>query len=147
MPEVVHAVSEGERFAGDTDLTVVSCSSCHVTYAIPTSFYKSALKWRGDRTDGRGWKICCPFGHTWWYVGETETEKLRRIANEARHRAAAERDLRQHTERKLAAQKGATTKARKRHADGVCPCCKRSFKQVREHMARMHPDYDPAAHG
>jgi DNA repair exonuclease SbcCD ATPase subunit len=82
---------------------------------------------------------------------ETEAQRLakaleeeRAERNEAERRSAAERDLRRHTERQLSAQKAATTRAKKRHAAGVCPCCNRSFENVRRHMATQHPDFDPA---
>jgi hypothetical protein len=150
MPSVVYDVREGRKFTGDTDLVAVTCSSCHITYAIPESLKDSALKWRGDRSDGRGWKLCCPMGHTWWYVGETDLQREKRIRKQTEERAQwaeqrlrAERDLREDTERRLSAQKGATTRAKRRHAAGVCPCCHRSFKQLRDHMATKHPDYDP----
>lgn len=150
MPEVVYNVSEGRKFTGDADLIAVSCSSCHITYAIPESLNRAALRWRGDRSDGRGWKLCCPLGHTWWYIGETALEREKRLRQQTEDRARwaeqrlqAERDLREDTERRLSAQKGATTRAKRRHAAGVCPCCHRSFKQLRNHMAAKHPDYDP----
>jgi uncharacterized protein (UPF0212 family) len=28
---------------------------------------------------------------------------------------------------------------------GVCPCCNRSFAQLRRHMAAKHPEYAEAA--
>jgi hypothetical protein len=74
------------------------------------------------------------------FHGLSEVEVERRAKERERNRANANQ---KEMERRYAAQKGATTKARKRHVAGVCPCCKRSFKQVREHMERMHPDYDP----
>jgi hypothetical protein len=141
MPAIVYDVREGQKFTGDADLVVVKCWTCGITYAIPEGLYGSAKRYKGDRPNG--WKLCCPLGHTWWYVGETNEEALRRQRDEARRQREAERELREHTERKLAAQKGATTKARKRHAAGICPVCARSFKQVRAHMTRMHPDFDP----
>jgi hypothetical protein len=153
MPETVHSVRDGQKFAGDADLTVVTCATCHITYAIPTTLDDAAQRWRGDRTDGRGWKLCCPMGHNWWYVGESEHDRLKRIATEARQRAAAERDLREHTEHQLRGQKAATTRARnqrdrdrRRVAAGVCPCCNRTFQNLARHMAGQHPDYGPSGH-
>jgi hypothetical protein len=32
-------------------------------------------------------------------------------------------------------------KARKRAAAALCPCCNRSFVQLRRHLASQHPDY------
>lgn len=39
-----------------------------------------------------------------------------------------------------------TTRAKKRAATGTCPCCGRSFVQLRRHMAAKHPDH-LAEHG
>lgn len=33
---------------------------------------------------------------------------------------------------------------RARFANGVCPCCNRSFENVARHMRTQHPDYDPS---
>lgn len=141
--------SEGERFAGEAKLTVVHCATCGVTYAIPASFYRSMRAYPGDTPNG--WKTVCPFGHEWWYVGnETRAEKAEREARELSERLQAERDLRIDTERRLTAQRGATTRARnqrdrdrRRVAAGVCPCCNRSFQNLARHMAGQHPGYGP----
>lgn len=141
----VYGAKEGERFSADTELHVVACPSCHVTYAIPQSFYRAARKYNQNSSPSDYWEVCCPFGHSWAYTGLNREQKLEeqlRVANDRAGRLAAERDQ---TEARRRSQKGATTRAKKRHAAGVCPACNRSFKQLREHMERMHPDYDPSA--
>jgi ssDNA-binding Zn-finger/Zn-ribbon topoisomerase 1 len=134
----------GYTYAGDTDLSVMTCPSCGITYAIPQTLKENAYK-KGN------YQIMwhCPNGHELGY-GQGETERQRKRADEAearakraQQRAEAERDLREHTERQLSAQRGATTRAKKRHAAGVCPCCKRSFVQLKRHMETKHPDYKP----
>lgn len=45
------------------------------------------------------------------------------------------------TEYQRRAQKGQNTRLKKRIAAGVCPCCNRSFANLREHMAGQHPDF------
>lgn len=37
--------------------------------------------------------------------------------------------------------KGEVTKLKKRIANGVCPCCKRSFCNLAAHMKTQHPEY------
>lgn len=44
-------------------------------------------------------------------------------------------------EREKAAVKGHLTRAKRRISKGVCPCCNRSFANVRRHMASQHPQY------
>jgi DNA repair exonuclease SbcCD ATPase subunit len=88
--------------------------------------------------------IYCPLGHAYVKAGKGEAEKLRESLERERERAArmaAERDQAQASARSY---KGVATKARKRAAAAVCPCCNRSFVQLRRHMETQHPDYDPA---
>ena len=140
-----HSVRDGQRFNADTTLVVVTCYSCHVKYAIPKSLDDAAQKWPGNKP--RGWKIHCPFGHDWYYLGESWQEQVDAARNDAalaRSETQQERARAEENERRRVAQKAATTRARKRHAAGVCPACKRTFKNVQRHMESQHPDYDPA---
>lgn len=144
-PTTVYARTKGDKFNTDAVLVAVTCATCHILYAIPTSLKRAALAYPGESSNG--WKLCCPLGHTWWYTGESVEDKLQAAKDDARwyrDRMKAEADLRKDTERRLSAQKGATTKAKRRHAAGVCPVCSRTFQQVQRHMASQHPDYDPA---
>jgi len=122
-------------------LNVTRCW-CGIALAIPENLYRNAHE--------RGTHVYCPIGHEFWWF-ETEADRQCRRAEEAEgaarrahERAQAEADLRADTERRLSAQKGATTKARKRAAAALCPCCNRSFVQLRRHLATKHPDYNPA---
>jgi hypothetical protein len=126
------------------ELTAVHCW-CGIALAVPSNLYTHA--------HASGASIYCPLGHQFSW-NETTADKLRKQleqANAARDRAEqrrqAERDLREDTERRLAAQKGATTKAKKRAAAALCPCCNRSFVQMRRHLEAKHPGYDPAKVG
>lgn len=142
MPEMVYSVREGEKFSADTTLTVVSCATCHIVYAIPDSLYRSAKKWPGDGP--RGWKLCCPLGHNWWYVGESPEEKLKRERDRSAL-LAAQRDQAQASAKgyKIAASRARNERdqVRRRAAAGVCPCCGRTFKQLAAHMKNKHPDF------
>lgn len=121
-------------------LTVVTCW-CGMRHAVPEELYSFQ---RRQHENGRDVTVIyCPLGHTHIPAGEGAAAKLRRQLERANQRAQAERDLREDTERRLAAQKGATTKARNRAAAALCPCCNRSFVQLRRHMSTKHPDYKP----
>ena len=150
MLQTAYAVSEGQKFANDRALVVVSCFSCHMLYAIPESLYSSAKKWPGNKP--RGWKLCCPLGHQWWYTGRNLEEEAELARNEAA-RARAQRDQAQASAR---AQRGAATRARnerdrlKAHATaGVCPVdgCHRHFTNLERHIASKHPDYANTTEG
>lgn len=130
--------TRGETFAGYTNLVVETCCDCGVMFAMPGGLQRARREDRGS--------FYCPNGHGMHYAGETDRERLQR----ERDLRAAERAAREQAEASAAAQKRAATrarnernKARKRSADGVCPCCGRTFKQVARHMDAKHPDYDP----
>lgn len=117
-----------------TKLSTLSCGICAIPFAIPEALHNALID--------SGNSFYCPNGHHISYT-ESEANKLRkRLEREQNERArvAAERDQAQASAR---AQKGVATKARKRAAAALCPCCNRSFVQLRRHMASKHPDYDP----
>jgi len=146
---IEYAASEGRKFAADTTLVCVTCATCGVLYAIPESFYRSMKKYRGDTPNG--WKCVCPFGHEWWYVGETELERARRDRDAARDAAAAARAHRDQAKADARAQKARGTRFKNErdreramaHA-GQCPVkgCRRHFKNLGRHMDTKHPDWD-----
>jgi len=91
----------------------------------------------------------CPAGHAQHYVGVSDEDVLKEKLRKAEARAAewrAEYDrewgARKATERRLSAAKGVLTKTKKRIANGVCPCCNRTFQNLANHMKGQHPDYE-----
>lgn len=146
---VLHSASDRERFAGETTLVVMTCPSCGVTYAIPERLDEAARKHNRATQPNNYWSWCCPFGHELSYSGKNEEQRLRDTLDAERRRSgrlAAERDQATASAR---AHKGAATRARnerdriaKRAKAGVCPCCNRSFKQLRRHMQSQHPHYE-----
>ena len=98
----------------------------------------------------------CPFGHPLVFnEGESEEIKLRRerdrlkqqlaekddrIAQERRWRHDEE-ERRQAAERRASAARGQVTRLKNRAAAGVCPCCNRSFENLRRHMASKHKGF------
>ena len=111
---------------------VESCCNCGIAFSMPQGFV------RKRREDGVLWY--CPNGHAQHYT-ETEVMRLQREldrrtleveAQTRRATVAEERERR--TTRKL-------RRVEKRVANGVCPCCNRSFVQLARHMKSKHPDY------
>jgi hypothetical protein len=120
---------------------VVNTCWCGMRHAVPKEL--DEFQQRQHDNGEEVTSIYCPLGHTYIPSGIGAAERLRRrLASEEdeRARVAAERDQAQASAR---ARKGAATKARKRSAAAVCPCCHRSFKQLRRHMENKHPDFDP----
>ena len=46
-----------------------------------------------------------------------------------------------HANRSRAALKGQVTKIKRRVGKGICPCCRRNFANLRDHMEDEHPDW------
>lgn len=124
----------------------IDCANCGVTFFIPQSLRDQRQK------DAAG--FYCPNGHSLSYH-ENEADRLRKQLKAAQdaaekerkdkewHKArqADERAAREATERRLSAQFGENTKLRNRLKNGVCPCCTRSFQNLKRHMATKHPDF------
>lgn len=114
-----------------TELETVSCW-CGAPMALPTGVIRNAKE--------NGTALYCPAtGHTFGW--DAEIDKLRSQLNRERVRLGAVQDQLRSAERQSAALKGQLTRARKRTAAGVCPCCRRSFVQLSRHMSTKHPDY------
>ena len=112
-------------------LSVETCW-CGTTYAIPTTLrdYMMDCKRNGRQQPN----VYCPLGHTWFFSGEAEVDKVKRQLANIEEELRIERASHSST-------KGELTKSRKRAARGVCPCCKRSFVNVARHVAHMHPEH------
>jgi hypothetical protein len=98
-----------------------------------------------------GGTFYCTHGHGQCFAkGETEADKLRRERDALKQREAYYEDqLREAREsaekerRRANGYKGHATKITKRAKAGVCPCCNRSFENLRRHMASKHPTFTP----
>lgn len=116
-------------------LVTEECFKCGVMFAIPTDLRNYLL---ADHSR----EFFCPNGHGQVYGGKTEAEKQRERAERlALQLANRDEDLRC-ARAQVAATKGQVTKLKKRVANGVCPCCNRSFANLGRHMAGQHPDYE-----
>ena len=117
---------------------------CGMSFAMPDTFYQRMKETKVS--------FYCPRGHSQYFVGETEEEKLRKRLQWAEEREKSlrlqqEREREEHRrslqrqERKTRAAKAVLTKTRKRIQNGVCPCCNRTFQNLMAHMKTKHPNY------
>ena len=120
------------RLTGSTDMVTETCYKCGVLFAMTSDFERNKLR---DRSD-----FFCLNGHAQRYIGETDAQKLEK----ANAREVALRDQLAASARDAEALRVALLRDRQRFANGVCPCCNRSFENVRRHMQSQHPDYDVA---
>lgn len=127
-------------------LVIEYCCVCSMAFAVPADFQ------RRRKEDHKTYH--CPAGHGQHYYGKTEAEKQRERAERLQRQVGArEADIRteqrrlESERRAHAATKGQLTKTKKRIANGVCPCCNRSFANLERHMAGQHPDYPQPGEG
>lgn len=107
---------------------------CGAPMALPDTVLRNARELGND--------LYCPAtGHKFRFGSEVDA--LRKKLEAERSRNTALTDQLRAAERQVSSAKGQLTKARKRAAAGVCPCCNRSFVQLARHMATKHPDYSP----
>lgn len=121
-------------------LTQMTCGECGISYAVPEPWREQKKK------DGSGW--FCPNGHSRVYR-ESDIEIAKRELREEQRRLAQERQA--HDQTKARAREAEANAAnaikkakrlRTRSANGVCPCCHRTFSVLARHMATKHSGYD-----
>lgn len=119
---------------------ILTCSraECGITYGITKAFE------RFRRADHKS--FYCPNGHSQYFPGESDAERLRRVLNEKEleltrvsNELQTQNTKRRSAEVKLAKANRSLTRVK----HGVCPCCTRTFAQLAAHMKRKHPDYKP----
>lgn len=125
----------------------VNCGDCGIHFGLERSFNQSRIQ---DRK-----RFYCPNGCHIQYLGPTEADRLKDKLAAAQSRedqlkAQAEQLRGQiHSKGVMLSQersrvrglRGAITKAKKRAAAGVCPCCTRTFQNLARHMKGQHPGY------
>jgi hypothetical protein len=111
------------------DVTCVA-KGCGTLFALTTTHIRKL------RETGRD--FYCPNGHSLSYPrGKSDADKLR----DERDRAEKLEDALFTSIIAAEEMRGTILRDRERFAAGLCPCCRRSFDNVRRHMADQHPDY------
>lgn len=118
-------------------LVTETCCNCGVLFAMTEEFKQECLKAPEDK------RFFCPNGHSQYYVGKSDAQKLR----EAQERLASEKAWSQRLSDNLEAErkshastKGQLTKTRNRANAGVCLDCHRTFTDVAKHRRDKHGD-------
>lgn len=109
-----------------------SCCQCGIAFGMTDAFKRYK---RGD-----GSCFYCPSGHPQHYT-ETTEQKLRKQVAAAEQKWSDEVDRNRRLDRQLIASRGQVTKIKNRVANGICPCCNRTFVNLQRHMGTKHPDY------
>lgn len=114
------------------DFELISCADCGVVFGMPVELVTQKRQ--------NGGRFYCPNGHSLSWK-ESEVDRLKRINRALSSNLTHERDQRGATERSNRALRGVVTRTRNRIAAGMCPCCRRTFRDLARHMSGQHPDY------
>lgn len=121
-------------------ITTITCSECGILFGMPDWYVQER------REDHRS--FFCPNRHSQYFPAKSEAEQAKERAEQlsrelawANTRALRAREEADHQRRRVSAAKGRETKLKRRIANGVCPCCQRTFKDLSRHMSGQHPDY------
>lgn len=117
------------------NLVEETCVACGTHYAVDSHLHSQFKSY--------GSTFYCPNGHGQSYT-ETEVMRLKRENDNLQKRTQWAETAAENARREKTALKGQLTKTRNRIANGVCPCCHRTFKQLEAHMSNKHPDFKKA---
>ena len=121
-------------------LTVTTCW-CGMAHAIPTTLYDFVHR-KHDQENEEHF-VYCPLGHKWTPAGKSKLDIERERVARQQELLDNERAARRAAEDQLTAATRENKRVAQRVANGVCPCCKRSFVQLAKHMANKHPEFTP----
>jgi transcription elongation factor Elf1 len=122
------------------NLKVMECGTCGIAFALPQSLY--------DHCYNEGGYWTCPLGHSrGWDKGNKKAyaRELEEKVAQLESKIDIEKNRVQSAQREAAAARGQVTKIKNRVGKGICPCCNRSFQNLRRHMTTQHPDYSKEA--
>lgn len=114
------------------DLVTETCITCGTVFGIAATRHK----WLMDHHE----TFYCPAGHNQYYPAKSDVEKLREELSQERSESRQLNLL----NKQLAEQRDGALKnlaaVNKRIAHGMCPWCRRYFKNVDGHVGRKHPE-------
>jgi hypothetical protein len=123
------------QYSATVEMVTEVCCTCGVVFGVTQDYQKKR------RADHLSFK--CPDGHSQSYGGLSEAERLRKELKSKEQELANQVALRfqvQAQKDKAEADKLKAEKKLKRVQKGVCPCCTRSFQNLKQHMASQHPE-------
>jgi len=125
----------GERaFDLAIEYYVINCCKCAFVFAVDN-------RWDNKRRRDHKSFWCPHCGTRQSYSGKSDLEKLKEEIYSERSNSKWYQRRFESEKKSKSALKGQFTKFKNRIGVGVCPCCKRNFKQLARHMENKHPDY------
>lgn len=113
-------------------LQEIECCACGVTFAFPQRLHKECMS--------TGKAFYCPNGHSQVYREREEVRLSKQLQIEQSRYKQLEMQFTS-VQDQLQATKRELQRHEKRVANGVCPCCNRSFVQLQRHMKAKHPEH------
>lgn len=126
-------VKYGKHIQGEViDFTMLECGGCGIPFFVPT-------KWKNNKVEQKG-SFSCPNGCGRQFCGETKEEKLKREMLQLKqlHEDHNQKLIDKWLDEKKKAND--LQKQLKRVHKGVCPCCNRSFQNLKKHIETKHPE-------
>lgn len=126
-------------FKYEQELEATSCCVCGIQFGVPPYFIANARRKAGT--------IYCPNGHVLGW-SKSEADKLREQLEQEKRNVEWYKNIAKSKDSQikganiqLGKVKAKLHRTERRIANGVCPCCHRSFQNVMRHMKTKHPDY------
>lgn len=130
---MIKEIIRGANTSNQIDFVLETCCSCGIPFFMPTYYRKQKL-------ENPGSLFYCPNGHGQQYTGTSEAEKLRvKLSQLEAEKKKTEEEL-QNRWLDALNEKNKLAKQLKRVHNGVCPCCNRSFQNLRRHIETKHPE-------
>ena len=129
-----------------TNFVSITCATCGLVFWTPADWEQS----RREKHD----TFYCPNGHSNYFPSKTaqerdleeKTAEVDRLRKQIAWKEGMLKNANKHNvvlKGQLTKTKNKAAQALRRHAAGVCPCCRRTFSQLVRHMSTKHPDYKP----
>lgn len=115
-------------------LVPLECYKCGLPFAFPDTFKAQRLE---DKET-----FYCPNGHPQHYT-TSRGDRLQKELEEKQRELVAQKCETLRHQQLLEAEKAAKAKLERRCKHGVCPCCKRTFVKLANHIAKAHPEFGP----
>ena len=121
------------KYVDNVYLVTEQCCNCGMTFAMTQDFQERKLK---DRES-----FYCPRGHSQHYTGKSETQKLKVQLDKTQKQLAQQLSATANLRVQRDSIHNTYNRMRDRVKNGVCPCCNRSFQNLRDHMKTQHPEF------
>jgi uncharacterized Zn finger protein (UPF0148 family) len=116
-----------------TTFVLEECANCSVPFMM-TREMNNMLRANPGKT------FYCPNGHGQHYTGKTPEQKKREELEQKLREVEEQKDRITNRFLQTINERNEAQRQLKRIHKGVCPCCNRSFQDLKKHMATKHPE-------